>query len=557
MRKRVRGGDLSVHAVAGTYVTLLGLDIAEGSPLLEGLLGFGIWRRNHTENKEGWLPGMKRFRSDAEEPHPSRLTSTRTNPMQGFMWSDYAAKAGHDYSYRVVPLYGEPGALTEGEAVEIRFKTEPERGRPHSVYFNRGAAASQAYARRFHNQPPDRESNPAAYPWLSRGLEEAMLRYIGRAKRERLKIRAAVYEFHYDRVLAALAQAAEAGVDVRVVFDGKKGDTKPGGRNRAAIDAAGLGELATCTPRTANPSYISHNKFIVLVDGRKAVSVWTGSTNITEGGIFGHSNLGHVVDDPGVAGKYLQYWTQLAKDPGAKELREWTDEHTPVPEGRPRKGTTPLFSPRGSIDALQYYADLMGGATSSVFFTAAFGVNRRLRRVLATDKPYLRYLLLESEDKPDLDDPDVAAYQRDRQNLVAVGNLLDEEVLETWVRTNFGEEELTGTNKHVKYIHTKYMLIDALGSDPIVVTGSANFSDASTRNNDENMLIIRGDTRVADIYLGEFMRLYTHYRFRAFAQQAAAEGRPPAKLFLAEDDSWTAPYYDEGRAKYHERLLFA
>jgi phosphatidylserine/phosphatidylglycerophosphate/cardiolipin synthase-like enzyme len=557
MRKRARKGDLSVHAVAGTYVTLLGLNIAEGSPLLDGLLGFGIWRRNHTENKEGWLPGMKRFPSDEEAPHPSNLTSTRTNPMQGFMWSDYAAKAGHDYTYRVVPLHGDPGALTEGDGVEIRFKTEPERGKPHSVYFNRGAAASQAYARRFNNQPPNRATNPDAYPWLSRGLEEAMLRYIGRAKKEGLKIRAAVYEFHYDRVLAALAKAARDGVDVRVVFDGKEGEKKPGARNLTAIEAAGLSELATCTPRTSNPSYISHNKFIVLVDGRKAVSVWTGSTNITEGGIFGHSNLGHVVDDAAVAGKYLQYWNQLAKDPGAKELREWTDEHTPVPEGRPPKGTTPLFSPRGSIDALQYYADLMNGATSSVFFTAAFGVNRRLRRVLATDKPYLRYLLLETEDKPDADQPDIAAYQRDRQNLVAVGSLLDEDVLETWVRTHFGEEELTGTNKHVKYIHTKYMLIDALGDDPIVVTGSANFSDASTKNNDENMLIIRGDTRVADIYLGEFMRLYTHYRFRAFAQQAAAEGRPPAKLFLAEDNSWTEPYYDESRAKYQERLLFA
>ncbi len=557
MRKRARKGDLSVHAIAGTYVTLLGLDIADGSPMLDGLLGFGIWRRNHTENKEGWLPGMKRFRSDTEEPHPSRPTSTRTNPMQGFMWSDYAAKSGHDYTYRVVPLYGEPNALSEGEGVEIRFRTEPERGRPHSVYFNRGAAASQAYARRFHNQPPDRVHNPAAYPWLSRGLEEAMLRYIGRAKKERLKIRAAVYEFHYDRVLAALAKAASDGVDVRVVFDAKKGEQKPGARNHAAIDAAGLGELARCTPRTANTSYISHNKFIVLVDGRQAVSVWTGSTNITEGGIFGHSNLAHVVDDPGVAGKYLQYWNQLATDPAAKELREWTDEHTLVPDGRPRKGTTALFSPRGSIDALQYYAELMERATSSVFFTAAFGVNRRLRRVLATDRPYLRYLLLESEDKPNVEDPDIAAYQHDRQNLVAVGSLLDEDVLETWVRTNFGEEELTGINKHVKYIHTKYMLIDALGNDPIVVTGSANFSDASTRNNDENMLIIRGDTRVADIYLGEFMRLYTHYRFRAFAQQAAAEGRPPAKLYLAEDNSWTAPYYDENRAKYQERLLFA
>jgi len=32
--------------------------------------------------------------------------------------------------------------------------------------------------------------------------------------------------------------------------------------------------------------------------------------------------------------------------------------------------------------------------------------------------------------------------------------------------------------------------------------------------NDENMILIRGDKRVADIYFGEFMRVFTHQRFR-------------------------------------------
>jgi len=559
MRKPAKNGDLSVRAIAGSYVTLLGLNVKDGSPALDGLLGFALWKRDHTDNREGWLPGMKRFRNDAEDPHPAKLTSTRDNPLQGFLWGDYAVNAGHKYTYRVVPMYGAPGALREGDGVEVTFTTEPEFERDgHSVYFNRGAAASQAYARKFNNEPPDRVKNPAAYPWLSRGLEEGMKRFIGRAKKEGLKIRAAVYEFNYDQVLAELAQAARDGVDVKIVYDCKAGDGKPGPASLKAIAQAELDGVAECRTRTSNKSYISHNKFIVLVKGQKAIAVWTGSTNITEGGIFGHSNLAHVVEDPKTAGAYLKYWTQLADDPEAKDLREWNDENTPLPdEGKPPKGTTPIFSPRGSLDALQYYADLMDGAQSGVFFTAAFGVNKLLRRVLATNKPYLRYLLLEREDKPNDDDPDIQMYQRDRENLIAVGSFLDDDVLVNWVRTNFAREDLTGLNTHVKYIHTKYMLIDPLGDDPIVITGSANFSDASTKNNDENMLIIRGDTRVADIYLGEFMRLYTHYRFRAFAQQQARDGKPPQKLYLADDDSWTKPYYDPDSVKQQERRMFA
>lgn len=78
-------------------------------------------------------------------------------------------------------------------------------------------------------------------------------------------------------------------------------------------------------------------------------------------------------------------------------------------------------------------------------------------------------------------------------------------------------ERLSGLNCHVRYVHTKYMLIDPLGPDPIILSGSANFSAASSKDNDENMLVIRGDKRVADIYLGDFMRLYNHFAFRDWA----------------------------------------
>ena len=67
---------------------------------------------------------------------------------------------------------------------------------------------------------------------------------------------------------------------------------------------------------------------------------------------------------------------------------------------------------------------------------------------------------------------------------------------------------------HVRYAHDKFMLVDPLGPDLLVITGSANFSDASTNKNDENMLLIRENSRVADIYLTEFMRLFHHYDFR-------------------------------------------
>jgi phosphatidylserine/phosphatidylglycerophosphate/cardiolipin synthase-like enzyme len=98
-------------------------------------------------------------------------------------------------------------------------------------------------------------------------------------------------------------------------------------------------------------------------------------------------------------------------------------------------------------------------------------------------------------------------------------------------------------------VHSKFLLKDPLGGDPLVVTGSANFSDASTNDNDENMLAIRGDKRVADIYFTEFNRLFFHYYFRS-VQEAIQHRQPHAdaaaessqSLFLAENDAWLAKY---------------
>ena len=59
-------------------------------------------------------------------------------------------------------------------------------------------------------------------------------------------------------------------------------------------------------------------------------------------------------------------------------------------------------------------------------------------------------------------------------------------------------------------LHSKYILIDPdfPSSDPIVETGSFNFSTAATTGNDENFLLIY-DSLVANQYLQDFAKRYT------------------------------------------------
>ena len=117
----------------------------------------------------------------------------------------------------------------------------------------------------------------------------------------------------------------------------------------------------------------------------------------------------------------------------------------------------------------------------------------------------------------------------------------------------FLEERLTGLNKNL-YIHDKFMLIDPLTDDPTVITGSANFSPASQGDNDENMLSIRGDQRVADVYFGEFMRMFDHLYARYLAKkinEATKKAKPKKGAkgshgYLRPDSSWVAAHFGDG-----------
>jgi len=132
-------------------------------------------------------------------------------------------------------------------------------------------------------------------------------------------------------------------------------------------------------------------------------------------------------------------------------------------------------------------------------------------------------------------------------NRFAIGSKLTSHKFERWVR-----EANTDLNRNVRYIHNKFMLIDPLGDDPIVVAGSANFSAASSTKNDENMLIVRGNKRAADVYLGEFMRLYSHHAFREFLESGKTTGN---LAHLRTDDWWRDYFGSTTRARQKE--LFA
>ena len=352
MRKRRTSGGVTLNAIAGTHVVTLGLDLSEARRA--GCLGFAILREDHTEGERVWLRGLKTFKATDPELGPGQSVSTRFHPVQAFQWADYTAKPEHDYSYAAYPVGGAPGAPVLEDGVSVRVRTESELGAIHSVFFNRGALASQEYARRFMNLAPDQLTDPreraAAYKWLSRGLLEALLAFIARATGPEFALRGAIYEFRRAEVLLALKAAAERGVDTQIVYDGIDDAQAP---NEQAIAANGIAAL--CSPRTRGS--IMHNKFLVLLRDGEPEAVWTGSTNISENGLYGQLNAGHQVDDATVARAYRDYWDQLRANPAPKDLKAWVAANSPPPAVPAPAGTTTIMSPRRGLGAARRLRD--------------------------------------------------------------------------------------------------------------------------------------------------------------------------------------------------------
>jgi len=578
--KSAKTGGYQVFAVTGTNTVSFGIDFKDANT--KGLLGFAVERIDKTENQRFFTFGFKVFPSVVKHPDEKTLVKTNDHPIQSFVTDDFTAKPGRSYEYLFHPLKGEPKNLDRSATpISIKVRTEPQfSDLEHDVFFNRGVASSQAYTREFDNQSPSKldATDPAeakrAREWLSRQLDDAILKFIGNAKKNDTLL-CCFYEFRYEPVVRALKQAIDKGVDVKIIIDakvnestdskGKFHESFPREENLRMIKKVKIA-AKHIIKREAKPNNIAHNKFMLLLKGKsqKPAEVWTGSTNISDGGIHGQTNVGHWVRNAEVAKRFKAYWELLGEDPGPeagsdaaasrtenKEFRDAVEALLETPESLAdlKRGVTPIFSPRSGPAVLDMYARMVDEAKGLSCITLAFGISDVFKELLSDNKTdsHISFFLLEKEDKPN---------KRARKEFVGLnaannvykawGSFLREPLYQWAKETNAGA---LGLNQHVSYIHSKFLLMDPLSKDPVVVTGSANFSKASTNDNDENMIAIRGDQRVADIYFTEFNRLFYHYYFRSVQEQTKwmlskkdKDRSDKQSLFLAEDDRWLKSY---------------
>ncbi|WDR37964.1 phospholipase D-like domain-containing protein [Pseudomonas serboccidentalis] len=536
--------DFRVKAYAGTNGVLLAMDLAESRR--KGLLGFAI------EKQQGDKPWLFLFNSltfpgKAHTFPQYHATPSDKAPLQKFRWADYAVYPGTTLHYRVHLAYGTADAPQLGEALELSIISDDGHPANQGVIFNRAVAASQAFQRKFPDLDAQISANKnlpieawpdAARLWLENGLLERLLGYIERAVDAQWALDIAIYEYQLQAIVDAVNAAFARGVLVRVLYHAQTDDPD------TTLNEASLALLPAANKRGRVTHNIFHNKFIVLsrIDGvgqRQPQAVLCGSTNFTANGVYRQANVVHTLDDVTIATRYLQTFEEVWANPAdVGATRTWISAHNPMDP------TQPLFagfSPRSGGADLREFVEIIEAAQKDVLFVTAFSLPDAILNALL-GKPHddiLRYGLQNTASS-------ITGFHADRTAEFAATALLNTG-LEGWLKEN-----MKGQRGNL-LVHTKAVVTDFTTDAPTIISGSHNLSTSASNGNDENFLIIRDDTDLADRYGLELLRFYEHYRFRYFAKKLALKQVSP----LAVDDSWTNDYYVEGDLRQLSRLRFA
>ncbi len=115
------------------------------------------------------------------------------------------------------------------------------------------------------------------------------------------------------------------------------------------------------------------------------------------------------------------------------------------------------------------------------------------------------------------------------------------------------EKELLGAS--MVNIHSKVIVLDPFGENPVVMTGSHNLGFKASNANDDNLVIVEGDAPLAAAYAINIIAIYQTYRWNSYvaelkfwldqkplAPAAATASTSPATLNAARQGRSVTPH---------------
>lgn len=293
-------------------------------------------------------------------------------------------------------------------------------------------------------------------------------RLIDKINAARTSIHIASFEFDLTPVAEALVAARQRGVDVRWVTDDESGlqaDEEPDRGQFAMLREAGI------EVRSDDRSALMHNKFWIF-DGQ---TVWTGSTNITESGVFKQDNNTIVIQSPALARIY------------EAEFQEMWDGQ---------------FGPRSPSQLGQQSAVVNGSPVQVIFTSEDPALEQAIVPLVKSATQSIRFLAFSFTDYPLAE----AMIQRAQAGVDVAGvfEKVGSDTDAAELRTLYCAQVPVRRDGNSGFMHNKVIVID----QRYVITGSMNFSTNAEESNDENVIII-DNPDIARLYLQDFERIWS------------------------------------------------
>ncbi len=556
---------------------------------ITGCLGFAIYRIDVKAGTETCLPALATFPN--QDATASRTTAQ--DPVQKIFWKDVYAKRGGSYSYRIVPMGGQPGAVTPMSVESLTtnvVQLTPDHGML-SAYFNRGILATQATAHALHAKDDLNsmkaellqriaDPNDQLRLDLAGQMIEAMMMLPKEATSNNGKVWCALYEFEDQQLIATVtALAARANVILSnmpgTVNEKKTNDTYADERQQAV--AAGVNVIDRMMPS----GHIGHNKFTIL-DNNGPQAVQFGSTNWTGRALCAQSNNTVIARSPKIAAAYKEYWDNLKADTeaaggkgaqgpplrsddgkgpvsipledGSGTVDLWFSPSTPKARAKKRTG-------EAAPPELEEVFNLIASAKQAILFVVfepgspsiidaiakAQDANPALfvRGTVTVAKAAQDFAVAIRSDAPgDGAGAKLPPGQKVPTDYRVIPALGVSDPIGVW------EKELNQAGFAVT--HSKFVVIDPFSDGCIVVTGSNNLGFQACYNNDENMAIIKGHRPLAEAYAANALDIYDHYAWRWWL----AKNPKTAWTSLKTDDTWQNTYFDADSRPISPELNF-
>ena len=493
------------------------------------------------------------------QPDPQHPESSANSPLRRFTWTDHGRADQSVLAYQVVPVVA-PGATAPttredlASPVSNTITITGAAGKGFECYFNRGMILSQFMAhylkgdfsdatlQKFKaelNANPDKENDIRTF--LGGPLRAQLVQLLETAKSTNGHVFMSVFELSDNLLIELLTQL---GKDAHIVLSNGAHKSKTDDENSGA--RATLKPVCDVSDRMLPSGYLAHNKFAVIADSsQNPIKVVTGSTNWSPTGLCTQMNNGIVFDDPTIAQIYLDQWHRLQQEGGnitPPALKAENNKMKPVPG----KQVDVWFTPTTNAPEMDAVCDLVAKAEEGVLFLmfqpGASPIENAVLQ-LKTDNPNVLVKgVISTMDPKDETKASVTLVGRNGKPVPPLAIVQPAGIASVgdWAAEVSRKQFLTSIGFAI--VHSKVLVIDPNGSNPVVVTGSHNFSNTASTKNDENLVIIQNNQALARAYAVNIQSVYDSYEFRALAKLMQSEGKDVINS-MKDPKSWQAPWF--------------